>query len=289
MEASKCKDLSRLELMAAVCILLLGLVTGRAFGAEIVESGTCGENGDNVQWELDDEGTMTLIGSGKMLDMSTNYIWFQFNFNLKTDVKKLVVKSGITNIGAQSFNGFKSLQEVELPDTLLSIDNNAFPNCNLTSIIIPDSVLSIGDYAFGWNQKLSSVRMGKNVTRIGMGAFQACSLSEGITLPRGLTKIERETFSGTKLPSITIPWGVTSIEYRAFNQCYQLSSVKLPDTLKSIGLGAFAACRSLVSLNVPDSVTDIKNEAFSNCTSLKRLRLSKNVIKLDYVSFAKTA
>lgn len=31
-------------------------------------SGTCGKNGDNLTWTLDDEGTLTISGLGEMED-----------------------------------------------------------------------------------------------------------------------------------------------------------------------------------------------------------------------------
>ena len=41
--------------------------------AEIVKSGPCGKNGYNLKWTLDDEGTLTISGTGEMKDY--NYSW----------------------------------------------------------------------------------------------------------------------------------------------------------------------------------------------------------------------
>ncbi|MBQ2066715.1 MAG: leucine-rich repeat domain-containing protein, partial [Clostridiales bacterium] len=45
-----------------------GAVTVNAIFAEIVDSGTCGANGDNVKWTLDDAGVLTISGTGAMAD-----------------------------------------------------------------------------------------------------------------------------------------------------------------------------------------------------------------------------
>ena len=43
-----------------------------AYAANIVAEGDCGAEGDNLIWTLDEEGTLTVSGSGKMMDWDTN-------------------------------------------------------------------------------------------------------------------------------------------------------------------------------------------------------------------------
>lgn len=43
---------------------------GECFAESASTSGNCGANGDNVTWELSDDGTLTISGSGKMKDYS---------------------------------------------------------------------------------------------------------------------------------------------------------------------------------------------------------------------------
>ena len=51
---------------ALLCLcILLALLPISALGAEIVSSGTCG---DNLTWTLDREGTLTISGEGRMSD-----------------------------------------------------------------------------------------------------------------------------------------------------------------------------------------------------------------------------
>ena len=71
------------------------------------------------------------------------------------------------------------------------------------------------------------------------------------------------------LTSVTIPNSVTGIEDYAFSQCYSLTSVTIPDLVSFIGRRAFYDCTSLKSINIPNSVTSIGEEAFSWCRSLQ--------------------
>lgn len=59
-----------------------------------------------------------------------------------------------------------------MPNTVMSIGDNAFYNCfDLASIAIPESVSSIGDWAFAGCRSLASITIPKSVTSIGDWAF----------------------------------------------------------------------------------------------------------------------
>ena len=70
------------------------------------------------------------------------------------------------------------------------------------------------------------------------------------------------------LTSVTIPDSVTSIGDYAFWCCYSLTSVTIGDSVTEIGNYAFRSCISLTSVTIPGSVTTIGNNAFRDCTSL---------------------
>ncbi len=70
------------------------------------------------------------------------------------DVSKVVIPEEIegypvTSIGVNAFEGFSNLKKIDLPQTLVSIEDEAFAYCeNLTNIYIPKNVSSIGDNVF---------------------------------------------------------------------------------------------------------------------------------------------
>ncbi len=124
--------------------------------------------------------------------------------------------------------------------SVTAIGENAFNQCNITSLDIPNSVTTIGTYAFFYCYSLTSV-----------------------TLPENLTAIEDYTFSGCEsLAAITIPNNVQSIGEGAFADCYNLTSVAIGSGVTSIAYFAFGNCGNLTSLTIPSSVTDIASYAF---------------------------
>ena len=46
-----------------------------ASAAETIASGECGASGDNVTWELDADGTLTIQGYGEMADYESDAPW----------------------------------------------------------------------------------------------------------------------------------------------------------------------------------------------------------------------
>ena len=51
-----------------IVLLLCAVMATAAANAEIIGNGMCGEN---ISWELDDAGTLTIIGSGEMINTNS--------------------------------------------------------------------------------------------------------------------------------------------------------------------------------------------------------------------------
>ena len=109
-------------------------------------SGTCGAEGGNLTWTLDDEGTLTISGIGEMGS------WYSFSSpwcDYTSEIKKVVIGKGVTSISNHAFLKCYSLQKVVIPERVTSIGEYAFFGCGeLQDIIIPESVTSIGEGAF---------------------------------------------------------------------------------------------------------------------------------------------
>ena len=111
--------------------------------ADIVDSGSCGEN---LTYTIDNEGTLTISGTGEMY----NYGYGESPFN--TEIETVIIEDGVTTIGDCAFGGCEVLTNINIPDSVTSIGLYAFYNCtSLTSITIPDSVTGIEDRALGYN------------------------------------------------------------------------------------------------------------------------------------------
>ena len=198
---------------------------------DVIASGECGKNGDNLTWVLTVDGTLTISGSGEMEDYSSERLDGKYRTTAPW--------------GAYS----EQITAVVLEHDVTSIGDYAFSRCRLTSVMIPDGVISIGSDAFNWCSRLTSVTIPDGVTDISRGAFFYCS----------------------SLTSVTIPDSVTSIGGYAFCGCGSLASVTIPESVTSIGGDAFGGCGNLTSVTIPESVTSIGDSAFTYCSKLENV------------------
>ena len=193
-----------------------------------------------IDWELSDDGTLTISGSEKMKDyvLSSPAPWY----NDRKKIKRVVIKDGVTSIGDRAFYGCSNITSVTIPNSVTSIGDYAFRDCSITSVTIPNSVTSIGNCAFEYCIGLTSITIPNSVKSIGHRAFYYCL---------GLT-------------SVTIGNSVTSIGESAFEYCNGLTSITIPNSVTSIGNFAFYCCDMLASLTIGNSVKSIGAQAFNN-------------------------
>ena len=211
-------------------VMAASLLPVQAWGATVVASGNCGNNGGNVTWTLDSDGVLTISGTGEMKDY-------------------------VSSDSAPWYSQRKNIKNVQILDGVTSIGNSAFEFTSLTSVSIPNSVTYIGVRAFGYCRSLTSVSIPDSVTTIGACAFCFCSSLTSVTIPDSVTTIGEEAFSYChSLTNVTIPSNVTSIEWGAFSGCSSLTSANIPDSVRYIDEYAFQYCSSLTSVNIPDSV-----------------------------------
>lgn len=156
--------------------------------------------------------SVTIPGSVKQVDESA--------FSYCAGLEQVVLEEGITSLDKFAFSHCTSLTKVSLPSTLTTIGQQAFEYAeNLASISIPSSVTTIGTAAFCYLPKLRAVTLPAGLRELGWAAFQGTGLEE-ITLPEGITRIQKQTFNGcTSLKKVHIPQSVTSIETAAFSDC----------------------------------------------------------------------
>lgn len=73
------------------------------------------------------------------------------------NIKRIIVSEGIITIGLRAF-AMTNIEDVELPNTIINIDESAFESCKvLTNINIPSSVTTIGSKAFAYCDNLTSI------------------------------------------------------------------------------------------------------------------------------------
>ena len=289
----------RLLSFVLAVLMIASLLPATALAADIVDSGTCGAEGDgsNLTWTLDSEGVLTISGSGDMRDYDYSSPWYE-NGN---QIQSVFMANGVTSIGNFAFNECTSLTSMTIPDSVTCIGNCAFRECSsLASVTIPDSVTSIGVYAFCACTSLKSVTIPDSVTSIGNYAFSYCTSLTGIWVDEGNShyfsdasgvlfnkdKTVLAQCPGAFSGSYAIPDGVTSINDAAFVNCESLTSVTIPDGVTNIGYEVFAGCTSLANMVLPNGVTRIGAEAFDWCTSMKSITIPDGVTSIGYDAFS---
>lgn len=266
-----------------------------------IASGSCG---DNLTWNLTEDRTLIISGSGGIKDYSSYYQDGANRTNAPwgtywKEITAVVIESGVTSIGNCAFSGCSSLTSVMIPDSVTRIGDKAFESCDsLTSITIPKSVTSIG-IAFVICKKLSSIVIdvenanytsingiifNKNCTNLLL--YPAGKKDSTYEVPAGVTSIgEYAFYYCSSLTSVTIPKGVTQIGECAFEGCSGLTSVTIPKGVTSINGGAFFGCSSLTSVMIPESVTSIGAWAFVRCASLTSITIPESVTSIGRSAF----
>ena len=199
--------------------------------------------------------------------------------------------ASITQISSAAFQNKKLVGELRIPNTVTSIQNDAFNGCSALTgdLIIPNSVTEIGNNAFngctGFNGTLT---LSSNLKTIGDNAFYDCSgFTESLTLPNSVTTIGESAFyccSG--FTSLKLSDALTEIPTRAFLLCNFKGTLTLPSRLKIIGEGAFYNCTGFTGvLTLPNSVTTIGESAFAFCSGFTVLKLSEALTIIDKFAF----
>lgn len=243
----------------------------------------------NVSWTLDDQGILTISGTGIMSgSLECVAPWYA----RRKDVKYIVVEEGITWISELAFSNCTNVLIAQLPLSLRVIKSGAFRNCkSLAEIEIPDAVVNIGDGCFEGCENLTRVELSNELLHVRSSAFEGCE----------------------SLKSIVVPESVIDISDRAFRNCDNLTEISLPDSLTLIQGGAFDNTgyyndpqnwdngvlyigNCLIdadeaisgNYNIKDGTTIIAQGAFKECTELNSIVVPNTVSYINTWAFAKS-
>lgn len=186
-------------------------------GGEVttVDSGYCGADngGENLRWTLDNNGVLTISGSGAMKD----YTWDE-NVRLdwyvrKKDIRSVVLDNRITHIGDYAFDKCTNIESVRYT----GYTGNA-------GVALPESVTTIGVHAFSDTGVTGTLKLPEHLTEIDSSAFYHCGKLNG---------------------ELKLPDTVKEIGGFAFNSCGFTGKLELPASLEKIGNDAFESCSGL--------------------------------------------
>ena len=271
--------------------------------ATAATSGDFGEN-NCLHWEvkgsLRDGKTLTISGTGVMPDFNfpegNLAPWWNYealgmltsfgNFKLEGELKKVVIKDGVTNVSNYALFFLPAATQVTLPDSVTRIGRYGIAMCSkLTGMSIPKGVTEIGDFGLA-GDGLTAITLPDGLQTLGRGAFDACASLSGMTLPAAITAVPDKCFNDcTKLLTVDYKGEVTAIGERAFEGCKSLTKAPIPAAVTTLGNSAFNGCVALTDVTLPGGVTAVPDACFQDCTALKDMKLPGTVTSVGHNAF----
>ena len=227
---------------------------------------------------------------GQIFDGCTELVTVDFQSGVvkglsgKMKLETLNIGRGVSSIGSSSVEGSTLTQvtfDKDYSDNAtpveLTIDNKAFYGCsNLEEIEFPNRVVSIGNEAFKeagtsttefkvsferrFTANGASVDFDRNLT-IGESAFYGCSTIKELELPIRLTSLGHDSFKLTT--------GLKTMSIRE-----DIADARL----ETIPSGAFQES-GLETISIPRSVTSIETFAFGSCYDLQEIRFQEQIVE----------
>ena len=271
--------------------------------ATAATSGDFGEN-NCLHWEVStgvlSGKTLTISGTGVMPDFNfpegNLAPWWNYealgmltsfgNFKLEGELKKVVIKDGVTNVGSYALFCLPAATQVTLPDSVTRIGRYGIAMCSkLTGMSIPKGVTEIGDFGLA-GDGLTAVTLPDGLQSLGRGAFDSCTSLTNTTLPAAITAVPGKCFADcTKLLTADYKGEVTAIGDLAFESCKSLVTAPIPATVTELGASAFNGCVALTDVTLPAGVAAIPDGCFQGCTALKDMKLPGTVTRVGHNAF----
>ena len=267
---------------------------------------TSGDFGENncLHWEVStgvlSGKTLTISGTGAMPDFdfpNGNLApWWNYealgmltsfgSFKLEGELKKVVIKDGVTNVSNYALFFLPAATQITLPESVTSIGRYGIALCSkLNGISLPKAVTAIGDFGLAGNN-FTAVSLPDGLQTLGRGAFDACASLSGMTLPAAITAVPAKCFDDcTKLLTVDYKGEVTAIGERAFEGCKSLTKAPIPETVTELGASAFNGCVALTDVTLPGGVTAVPDACFQDCTALADMKLPATVTSVGHNAF----
>ena len=287
---------------------LLNALTASA--TEVIASGVCGLDGDNLVWTLTSDGVLTVSGAGRMCNTGFP------RQDLKQNIVSAVLEEGVESVGARFFENCSALTSVSLPESLLAINMRAFRYCSsLSGIALPEAVHYLGEDAFVGCSSLTQITV-PWVTSVTSGAFKNCTSLTAVTITSPYSTIGEETFSGCSaltdiyysgdaedwyLSGALRNYYSAEIHYAesyAHGSCGESVRWRLTEdgTLTLIGYGPmneyapgafpWEAYRGMISsVTIADGITNLPVGALQNCPALTEVRIPASVAVIPANAF----
>ena len=204
----------------------------------------------------------------------------------------------VTSIGSVAFDRCESLRSIDIPGTVVSIDDGnymiaenyeygPFFECkNLEKVVLHEGLEYIGYLAFRFCEKLSEIELPESINFVAPLVFSNCKSLTAIQIPQNLHFLSNGMFDACwNLREVKLHDGIEVLAKGAFNDCRALEYITLNEGLKEIGDGCFSTCVSLKEIDIPDTVTYIGEGTFMGCNSIKCIDIPEGITVINDKTF----
>ena len=150
--------------------------------------GTCTEVHVETKGELENELAGYDYANIESLKITgvLNDVDFLFIYRMMPNLKNLdIAEVNITALPIQAFYKSTNVENLILPNTLITIGEEMFYQSKLKTVVIPANATTIGNSAFEQCASLISIDIPANVETIGTAVFWGCSSLTTVTFEKG--------------------------------------------------------------------------------------------------------
>ena len=141
--------MKKILLTISLIIIMLMATSSFCYAADIIASGDCSMTEsyysnvvNNVTWELNSEGVLTIAGTGYMKNYEQGELtpWVGY----KDKIKKIVVKTGVLSVGEYAFYECSSLTDLVVEEGVKELEHYSFQNCKkLKNVTLPSTIMHL--------------------------------------------------------------------------------------------------------------------------------------------------
>ena len=253
-----------------------------------VSSGNCGENGDNVRYMLDKEGTLVISGNGAMQEFGLDDTDTPIFYSLKDKIKKVIFKQGVTTIEGNAFLGCDLIELVEVSASVqviwhggigdsyrifcseslqrIDVDENNENYCSIDGVLFSKKSMKYENtYMIDSKEITKEYDVHENGCLI---EYPSGRREERYIVPESVQIISLTAFAGNNyLKEIIMPEDVKCFAKESFSRS-QFTHFIIPNNTETIDNGVFADCTQLKDVFIPRKLNTICWSAFNMCNSL---------------------
>lgn len=303
--------MKKLISMLFAILMLASLTTGLALNAgalTVVTNPTekpIGAEGSDLSWTLDEDGTLTISGTGDMIksNSSGNMPWS----NSLDQIKSVVIEDGVTSVSGYAFNGCKNLKTIRLADSIRAFGYYCFGNCpSLESAVIPANCTTVLTGLFKNCPALHDLQSRSAEFPVENGALYnrdktqilaTCNAPTGsFVIPETVTNVYGGLTNLTNITELVLPDRL-NFETSDLLGCTSLQAYRVSETngrykvvdgvlYNKSGTSVVAyPCGKEGPYLFPENVTSISKHAFACAQKLDEMTIPQQVTNIDSCAF----